>query len=154
MLDRYYCIKSFSHLKTLEKMLRKVHFCITIMARKAWRIRRFWKHLFQSNDLRHSNVTKVRCFYAHYCWWRQVLLHPRMRIYRVQKPSIDSTWIAWLIHGILSVKTWLLIACDMAFYTIISSLSHNWTLTSSYVFYFFQTANIKNMLIRLCACVV
>ena len=34
MFDRYYCIKSFCHLKTLEKTLRKVIFCITIMARK------------------------------------------------------------------------------------------------------------------------
>ena len=34
MFDRYYCIKSFCHLKTLEKTLRKVHFCITLMAGK------------------------------------------------------------------------------------------------------------------------
>ena len=35
MLDGYYCIKSLCHLKTLEKGLQKVHFCITIMARKS-----------------------------------------------------------------------------------------------------------------------
>ena len=35
MFDRYYCIKSFCHLKTLEKTLQLVHFCITMMARKS-----------------------------------------------------------------------------------------------------------------------
>ena len=38
MFDRvfvcFFCIKSFCHLKTLEKTLRKVHFCITLMVRK------------------------------------------------------------------------------------------------------------------------
>ena len=29
-------------------------------------------------------------------------------------------WIAWLILGFLSVKTWLLIACDTAFYAKIN----------------------------------
>ena len=38
-------------------------------------------------------------FYARYCWWRQLLWRPRMRICKVQKPCINSTWIAWLIHG-------------------------------------------------------
>ena len=33
--ERYYCIKSFCHFKILEKMLRKAHFCSTIMARKS-----------------------------------------------------------------------------------------------------------------------
>ena len=31
MLDRYYCIKSFCH---FVKTLRKVHFCVAIMAQK------------------------------------------------------------------------------------------------------------------------
>ena len=35
MFDRYNCMKSFCHLKSLEKRLRKVQFCITIMARKS-----------------------------------------------------------------------------------------------------------------------
>ena len=34
MFNRYYCIKSFCHLQTLENA-SKVHFCITIMARKS-----------------------------------------------------------------------------------------------------------------------
>ena len=35
MFDRYFCIKSFCHLKTLEKRLEKLTFYITIMARKS-----------------------------------------------------------------------------------------------------------------------
>ena len=53
--------------------------------------------------------------YANYCWWRHFLWRPRMRICKVQKPCIISKWISWLIHGVLPVKTWLLIACDTAF---------------------------------------
>ena len=53
-------------------------------------------------------------FYARYCWWRQILVRPRMCICKVQKPCINSQWIAWLIHGFLAVET-----CDTAFYAII-----------------------------------
>ena len=35
------------------------------------------------------------------------------------KLCINSMWIALLIHGFVQVKTWLLIACDIAFYAII-----------------------------------
>ena len=35
VFDRYYCIKSFGHLKTLEKRFEKFIFCITIMAHKS-----------------------------------------------------------------------------------------------------------------------
>ena len=58
--DRYYCIKSFCHLKTLEKTLRKVHFCISIMARKSMKDSYVLKSLFQSKDLRHPNITELR----------------------------------------------------------------------------------------------
>ena len=56
--DRYYCIKSFFHLK-IWKNASKSQFCATI-------IHRFWKRLFQTKDLRHPNV-----IYARYSWWRQ-----------------------------------------------------------------------------------
>ena len=62
-------------------------------------------------------------FFARYCWWRQFLWWPRIRIFKVQKPCINSRWIAWLIHGILLVKTWLLIACDKAFYAMIKNIN-------------------------------
>ena len=41
---------------------------------------------------------------------------PGMLIRKNAKPYINSTWIALLIHGFVPVKTWLLIACDTAFY--------------------------------------
>ena len=36
------------------------------------------------------------------------------------KPYFNSTWIALLIHGYMPVKTRLLIACDTAFYAIMT----------------------------------
>ena len=35
MFDHFNCIKSFCHLKTLEKRFEKFTFCISIMARKS-----------------------------------------------------------------------------------------------------------------------
>ena len=125
MFDRYYCIKSFCHLKTLVKHFERFIFLLLYWRTKAWRIRRFWKWLFQSKDLCHPNVTNLVHFYACYCWWRQFLWRPRMCTCKVQKLCINSTWIAWLIHGFLPVKTWLLIACDSAFYAIITG--NRWT---------------------------
>ena len=58
-------------------------------------------------------------FYILYCWWRQFLWRPRMRICKVQKPCINNVWIAWLIHGFLPLKTWVSKACDTGFYAII-----------------------------------
>ena len=48
--------------ESFRKTLRKVYFCITIMDAKARRIRWFWKRLFQSKDLCHPNITKLRTF--------------------------------------------------------------------------------------------
>ena len=62
MFDRYYCIKSFYHLKTLEKRFQKIIFVLLEWRAKSWSIRRFGKRLFQSKDLRHPNVTKLRSF--------------------------------------------------------------------------------------------
>ena len=59
LFDRYYFIKSFCHLKTLEKTLRKVQFCITIMARKSMKDSYALKSLFQSEVLRHPNITRI-----------------------------------------------------------------------------------------------
>ena len=42
-----------------------------------------------------------------------------MLICKTAKPYINSTKISLLIHGFVPVKTWLLIACDAAFYAII-----------------------------------
>ena len=59
MFDHYYCIKSFCHLKTLEKHFEKFIFVLLKWRSKAWRIHRFWKRLFQSKDLHHLTVTKL-----------------------------------------------------------------------------------------------
>ena len=44
---------------------------------------------------------------------------PGMLIRKTTKPRINSAWIAFLIHGFVLVKTWLLIAYDTAFYSMI-----------------------------------
>ena len=44
---------------------------------------------------------------------------PRMLIRKTAKLCINSMWIVLLIHGFVLVKTWLLKACDTAFYAII-----------------------------------
>ena len=50
-------------LENFGKTLRKVHFCITIMARKSMKgFVGFEKGCFQSKDLRYHNVTKLRSF--------------------------------------------------------------------------------------------
>ena len=70
-------------------------------------------------SIRPDENNNIGLVYTRYCWWRQFLWRPRMRMYKVQKPCINSAWIAWLIHGFLPVKTWLLIARDTGFYAII-----------------------------------
>ena len=45
---------------------------------------------------------------------------PGMLIRKTAKSCINSTWITLLIHGFVPVKTWLLIACDTAFYAIMT----------------------------------
>ena len=44
---------------------------------------------------------------------------PGKGVNKVEKPCINSTWIASLINGFLSVKTWLLITCGTSIYAII-----------------------------------
>ena len=43
---------------------------------------------------------------------------PGTSITIVTKPCINKTWIALLINGFLSIKTWLLIACGTGIYAI------------------------------------
>ena len=44
---------------------------------------------------------------------------PGTTVNKVTKPGINSTWIALLINGFLSVKTWLLNTCGINIYAII-----------------------------------
>ena len=52
---------------------------------------------------------------------------PRMRICKVKNLCIN-TWIAWLIHRFLPVKTWLLIMCVTVFYVIIKIDFSHWSI--------------------------
>ena len=47
------------------------------------------------------------------------LCRPRNAYAKTAKRCINSTCIAFFIHGFVPVKTWLLIACDIAFNAII-----------------------------------
>ena len=49
-------------LENFWKTLRIVHFVLLSWRAKSWKIRRFWKRLFQSKDVRHPNVTKLLLF--------------------------------------------------------------------------------------------
>ena len=118
MFDRYYCMKSFCHLKTWEKRFEKFFLYYYNGAQKHEGFEGFRNACSRAKTYVILTSLNNVHFYARYCWWRQCLRRPRMRICKVQKPCINRTWIAWLIHGFLPVKTWLLIACDTAFYAI------------------------------------
>ena len=61
MFDRYYCIKSFCHLKTLENASKSLFLYYYNGAQKHEGSVCF-KSLFQSKDLRHPNITELRSF--------------------------------------------------------------------------------------------
>ena len=61
MFDRYYCIKSFCHLKTLEKRFEKFilyYYNVTQSMKDSYVL----KSMFQSKDLHHPNITELRSF--------------------------------------------------------------------------------------------
>ena len=119
MFDLYYCIKSFCHLKTLEKSSKSSFLYYNNGAQKHEGFVCFEKACSRAKTYVILTSLNYVHFYTRYCWWRQFLWWPRMRICKVQKPCINSTRIAWLIHGFLPIKTWLLIACETGFYAII-----------------------------------
>ena len=119
MFDRYNYIKSFCHFKTLEKRFEKFNFYYYNGAQKHDGFVGFEKACSRAKTYVILTSLNYVHFYTRYCWWRQFLWWSRMCICKVQKPCINSTWIAKLIHGFLSIKTWLLKAWDMAFYAII-----------------------------------
>ena len=118
MFDRYYWIKSFCHLKIWNNAWKSSFLYYFNGVQKHEGSIGFDKACSRAKTciiLSSLNYVQVCAL----CWYSQFLWRPRMRICKVQKPCINSTWIAWLIHGFLPVKTWLLIACNMAFYAII-----------------------------------
>ena len=122
MFDCYYCIKSICHWKLWKKAPKSSFLYHYYGVQKHEGFVGFEKACSRAKTYVILTSLNYVHFYASYYWWRQFLWQPRMRIYKVQRPCINSTWIAGLIHGFLPVKTWLLIACDTAFYAIISVL--------------------------------
>ena len=120
LVDRYNCIKSFCQLKTLGNKASKSSFLYyNNGARKHEGFVDFENACSRAKSYVILTSLNYVHFYVRYCWWRQLLWRPGMRICKVQKPCINSTWIAWLMHGFLPVKTWFIIACGTAFYAII-----------------------------------
>ena len=62
MFDRYYCIKSFCHLKTLEKRFEKSFLYYYNGTQKDEGFVSFEKTCSREKDLRHPNVTKLCSF--------------------------------------------------------------------------------------------
>ena len=69
-----------------------------------------------------SNITfssqNYICYCAHY--WSVFVTALECLYKKNAKPCINNMWTALLIHGIVPVKTRLLIACDSAFYAIVT----------------------------------
>ena len=133
MFECNYCIKSFFHSKTLEKRFENFNFVLLYNGAQnhegfiGFENTCSWAKTYVI--LTSQNYVN---FYACYCWGRQLLWQPWMRICKVQKLCINSMWIAWLIHGFLPVKTWLLIACNTAFYAIMGNSTESDQLASTF----------------------
>ena len=98
--------------KTLQKLLQKVLFiCIYSGAKKHVTCERFENAASRAK----TNIIATEHFTAD-----DVNFYdgPGILIHKTAKPCINSPWIALLIHSFVPVKTWLLIACDTAFYAI------------------------------------
>ena len=78
MFDRYYCIKTFCHSKTSEKMLWKVPLSCTSIGTKIPVTCESFENAYSR-----ANVTFILttgnyiCCCAHYWWWCQILWWPR-----------------------------------------------------------------------------
>ena len=101
--------------KLWRKCFENFYFPVPVMGRKGTLAANILKSPHPGQRLtsswRHETV-HVNDDGAKFLWW------PRMLIRKTAKPCINSSWIALLIHGFVPVKTWLLKACDTAFYAI------------------------------------
>ena len=109
--------KTFKNSYTLEKMLQKVLFSLSIMAQKGTLPANVLKTRLPGQRLMSSWHQEIKFATVHvtgddvsFCD------RPGMLILKAAKPCFNSTWIALLIHGL----TRLLIACGIAFYAIIT----------------------------------
>ena len=135
MFDSYYCIKTVKHFVTWKfrrKCFEKFFFPLPIMAQKVMlptnvlqmplpgqMIASFWRYKSTFATV-HVTDDDIKFCEGH-----------GMIIRKTAKPCINSTWIALLIHGFVQVKTWLLIACNTAFYPIIANKIHKSLLIST-----------------------
>ena len=114
----YYCIKTFSRSKTLEKKPYKVLFSCTYNDRERHVT---CEHFTNAASRAKTNVMLTSRNYICYCARTDDVSFcdgPIMLIRKTAKLYSNSTWFALLIHGFVPVKTWLLIA---AFYAIITN---------------------------------
>ena len=119
MFNCYYWIKSFCHFETFENTSKSSFLYYYNGVQKHEGFIGFENACHRAKTYVILTPINYVLFYACYCWCCQFLWRLSMRICKVQKPCINSTWIAWLIHGFSLVKTWLLIACHTAFYALI-----------------------------------
>ena len=123
MFDCYYCIRHFVTWKLWKNASKSSFLYYYNGAQKHEGFVGLKKACSRAKTYAILTSLNYDHFYGRYCWWRQFLWQHRMHICKVQKPCVISAWIAWLIHGFLSVKTWLLIACKTDFYAIILDLN-------------------------------
>ena len=130
--SRCYCIRKscliaivalkhfFSTRKLWRKCFEKFFFIVPIMARKSTLPANVLKtplpgQIITSRWRREIKFATVHAIYEYvrFCNGTGLLMR------KTTKPCINSTWIAlFKIHGFVPFKTWLLIACDTAFYAI------------------------------------
>ena len=120
MFDIYF-IKHFFARKLRRNCFKKFFLPVPIMA---------WKSMLPANITPLSRA-KTNVITAVHFTDDDVSFYngPGMVTSKTAKQSINSTWIALLIHGFVLVKTWLLIACNTAFYAIIIVKHGIWQLS-------------------------
>ena len=113
MFDHYYCINSIKTQQKLRKCLRTLFFSHIIYLH--WLLTRTFLQICSTGAVVRFSWSVVLIWRLGTCFaWR-----PKTGVNKVAKPCINSRWIALLINGFLSVKTWLLITCGTSNYAII-----------------------------------
>ena len=117
MFNRYYWIKHVFRSKTLEQLLQKLLFICTCNGTE--------KHVTCEHERFENAASRTKTDViatVHFTDDDDSFYDGLgMLIRKTAKPCINSMWIVLLIHGLVLVKTCLLIACDTAFYAIMFS---------------------------------
>ena len=121
MFDRYYCIEHFFRLKTSEKLLQKHIFTCTYNGME--------QHVTCDRFGNAASMAKTNVIATVHFTDDDVSFYegPGMLICKTTKPCI----CLMLIHGFVLVKTWLLIACDTAFYAVM--IVSKWTIWTGFI---------------------